>query len=76
MDKVNENQVFVKLNEYKDALKLFEELKTKIAMARETLQKIESLRIEEKTEIELWQRSLSEIESRVVNIDELLEGHS
>lgn len=69
---IDEKSVFIKLNEYKDSLSLFEQLKSKIEEAKETINKIESLKEEENTEIDLWNNSINEIEKKVNHIDSLM----
>lgn len=69
---IDEKSVFIKLNEYKDSLSLFEQLKNKIEEAKDTLSKIESLREDENTEIELWNNSIKEVEKKVNYIDSLM----
>ena len=69
---IDEKSVFIKLNEYKDSLSLFEQLKEKIEEAKETVNKIESLKEEENTEIDLWNNSIKEIEKKVNHIDSLM----
>jgi len=64
--------IFVKLNEYKDILGLVDELKTKLDTAKHTLEKIKGLRTEEETELELWDNSIKEIESKIAYIDKTL----
>jgi len=64
--------IFVKLNEYKDILGLVDELKTKLDTAKHTLEKIKGLRTEEETELELWDNSIKEIESKIGYIDKTL----
>jgi len=64
--------IFVKLNEYKDILELVDELKNKLDLARTTLDKIKGLKAEEDTELELWQNSIKEIESKIGYIDKTL----
>lgn len=73
MDKnIDEKSVFIKLNEYKDSLSLFEELKNKIEEAKQTVSKIESLKEEENTEIDLWNNSIKELEKKINYIESLM----
>ncbi len=74
MNNINEDSVFIKLNEYKESLSLFEQLKSKIKEAEETLEKIEQLKEEENTEIELWHNSVKEIDKKIEYIDNLIVG--
>ncbi|MFW5991170.1 MAG: hypothetical protein ACOCQX_02985 [Candidatus Nanoarchaeia archaeon] len=69
---IDENSVFIKLNEYKESLSLFEQLKNKTGEIKDTLQKIETLKQEENAEIELWNNSLKELEKKINHIDSLM----
>ncbi|MFW6450365.1 MAG: hypothetical protein ACOCZ6_04895 [Nanoarchaeota archaeon] len=69
---IDENSVFIKLNEYKESLFLFEQLKNKTGEIKDTLQKIETLKQEENAEIELWNNSLKELEKKINHIDSLM----
>ena len=71
---IHETSVFVKINEYKDAIALFSQLKGKLQKTRETLNKIIELKGEEQTEIELWHSSVNEIEKKLEFIDKSLRG--
>lgn len=74
VDNMDENAIFVKLNEYKEALGQFDLLKQKVAEAKVVLSKVEELKREEKAEIELWQNSVKEIERKIRYIDGLIVG--
>lgn len=74
MQNLSDEAVFVRLNEYKDALALFESLKSKISDAKSVLEKIEYLQNEEKTEVELWKNSIHEVERKIDYIDSLMVG--
>lgn len=71
---IDEKTVFVRLDEYKEALVLFEKLKDKIIEAKNILSKIDQLQNEEKSELELWHNSLQEIERKVAYVDSLIIG--
>lgn len=68
---INEN-VFVKIEEYKDVTDTMELIKDKIAEARVSLGKINDLKNQEDTELDLWKTSLDDIERRVNFIDKEL----
>lgn len=72
MTNIDEESVFIKLDDYKESLNLFEQLKGKIKEAEETLEKIEKLKEDEDTEIELWHNSIKEINKKIENIDNLI----
>lgn len=72
MTNVDENSVFIKLDEYKESLKLFDQLKEKIGESERILEKIQKLKEDEDTEIELWHSSLKEINKKIEYIDNLI----
>jgi uncharacterized protein Yka (UPF0111/DUF47 family) len=72
-----EMPVFVKIEEYKEVLDVVELIKNKIVQARTTLGKINELKNEEDTQLELWKGSIEEVENRIDAIDDaLLEPQS
>jgi len=73
-DNIHEKSVFVKIEEYKDVIALFDQLKVKLKKARETLDKVIELKKEEQTEIELWHNSINEIETKMEYIDRSIGG--
>jgi hypothetical protein len=64
--------IFVKLDVYKDILDLVGTLKDKLAGAKGTLEKLQTLKQEEEAEFELWQNSIKEIEEKINFIDRTL----
>ncbi len=62
-------QIYVKIDEYKDILEIVNGIKSKIVEARETLNKINELKNEEDSELDLWNTEVEEIEKKVDNID-------
>jgi hypothetical protein len=74
INNVDEKKVFVRLNEYKKALNLFNELKVKLDEAKKSIVKIEQLHNEEKEEVILWNNSLIEIEKKIEYVDSLILG--
>ncbi len=69
---VSGKAIFVKLNEYKEILNLVSDLKEKLDVAKATLEKIQGLKTEEETELELWNSSIKEIENKMEFIDKRL----
>ena len=67
-----EMPVFVKIDEYKDILDVIELMRGKIAQANSVLGKINELKNEEDTELELWKTNLREIEGKIEEIDRSL----
>ena len=64
--------VYVKIEEYKDALDLLNEIKNKIREARQTLDDINRLKNEEDAELEIWQTSVEEVERKIDFIDKIM----
>ena len=64
--------VFVKIDEYKDVLEVIGVVKDKIEEARSTLGKINELKNDEDSELELWNSKLEEIERKIEFIDKSL----
>ncbi len=64
--------VFVKLEEYKDALNLVEVIRAKLDETKETINHINQLKIEEDSEIESWKESVINVEKKLEQIDQIL----
>ncbi|MEK6857323.1 MAG: hypothetical protein AABX39_01920 [Nanoarchaeota archaeon] len=64
--------VFVKLDEYKELVKVLEETKEKLVNAKELLSKIEELKRQEDAELESWNTEISEAEERIDDVDKIL----
>ena len=64
--------VFVKLDEYKELVKVLEETKEKLVNAKELLSKIEELKRQEDAELESWNTEISEAEERIEDVDKIL----
>ena len=61
--------VFVKIDDYKDVLEVVGLLNEKLEKAKETMSRINELKNEEDTELELWQAELEEIERKLDFVD-------
>ena len=64
--------VFVKIADYKDVLEVVGLLNDKLEKAKEIMAKINELKNEEDTELELWRAELEEIERKLSFIDRSL----
>ena len=64
--------VFVKINDYKDVLEVVGLLNDKLEKAKEAMARINELKNEEDTELELWQAELDEIERKLDFVDKSL----
>ena len=66
--------VFVRIDEYKDVLGIVGLIKDKLNEARDTLGRINELKNNEDSELDMWETALEEIEKKVEQIDnELFE---
>jgi len=66
------NQMFIKIDEYKELLDLIDVFKTKLAETKSNLNQINSIREEEENELKSWRENLKEIESKLISIDKNL----
>lgn len=64
--------VYVKIKEYNEVLEVIELLLQKLDKAKNVMKKINELKNEEDTELELWQAELAEIEKKIEFIDDKL----
>ena len=64
--------VFVKIADYKDVLEVVGLLNDKLEKAKEIMARINELKNEEDTELELWGAELEEIERKLSFIDKSL----
>ncbi|HLD33481.1 MAG TPA: hypothetical protein VJB66_02060 [Candidatus Nanoarchaeia archaeon] len=69
---MNDMPVFVKVEDYKDALDVMNMIRLKIEDAKRTLEKIQELKSEEDTELELWHTTIEEVERKIDFIDKTL----
>ncbi|MBD3310472.1 hypothetical protein GF351_04590 [Candidatus Woesearchaeota archaeon] len=64
--------VFIKIEEYKDVLDVIALIKSKLAEARNSLEKIESLKAEEDSAIDSWKAQLDGVQDKIDFIDNSL----
>lgn len=64
--------VFVKIEEYEEAITTLSTLRNKIEAAKTTLVKINQLKHEEDSQLQSWQTALLEIENRLGAIEHFL----
>ena len=72
MDERKETPVFVKLDEYKDLTEIVNLAREKIQQAKGVLNRIQDLKAKEDAEIEAWENELTDMESRLSEIDKRL----
>ena len=64
--------IYVKIDEYQKVLDTVGIIKNKIQEAKMTLNRIEKLRYEENTEIDMWNSEIREVEGKLKHIDHLM----
>ncbi|MFH0875579.1 MAG: hypothetical protein V1859_06580 [archaeon] len=64
--------VFVKIDEYKDILDIIELIQEKVKEAKTILGKINDLKNQEDSELELWKNGLDDVERKLSFIDQTL----
>ena len=69
---MNDMPVFVKVEDYKDALDMMNIIRLKIEDAKKTLERVHELKSEEETELELWHTTIEEVERKIDFIDKTL----
>lgn len=69
---VGNEAMFVKLENYNDLVDVVNTMKTKLDQAKSTLAKLKDIKKKEETEIELWERSITEIETKLHTIETTL----
>jgi len=65
-------QIFVKIDRFKDALTNFELIKKKLQQTSSLLEKIRETRAKEEEELNLWQEELDSIKTKIFSIDKKL----
>lgn len=64
--------VYVKIEDYKEVLVTIADLKEKIVDAKNLLESIDTIRNDEETELESWKMGLSDVEQKVLNLNDVL----
>lgn len=65
-----ENQMFVKLDKYKEVFEIIEVIDKKIAHVREILSEVDELKKKEDEEIINWEKSIEEVSHKIGLIKE------
>ncbi len=68
----SEKPLFIKVTNYKEALKHLDMLKTKVGDAESILREIGSIREEEEKKIEEWRRDLNSVKEKLLSVDKYL----
>jgi len=69
---MSQNPVFVKIDEYNEAVALINTIKAKVKEANNTLEKFNDLRNKEEAEIDQWKSHLDEVDKKIDFIDRTL----
>jgi len=64
--------VFVRIDEYRDVLDIMNMVRNKLEEAKATITKINELKNEEDSELELWRTGVEEIERKIAFVDRVL----
>lgn len=64
-----EAPLFVKIDEYKEALDTISLIKSKLKEAKLILDKINEIKAKEDSEIEAWNNAIKEVEKKIEEID-------
>ena len=64
--------VFVRIDEYRDVLDVMNMVRNKLEEAKATITKINELKNEEVSELELWRTGVEEIERKLAFVDKVL----
>lgn len=73
----NKNQVFVKIDEYKEILDIIDLFKKKIEETKTTINEINEIKKQEDDQLKEWNSNLDEIEKKLSMVDKtLFEGQN
>ena len=64
-----EMPVFVRIEDYKDVLEVVNMIKNKLEDAKATLAKINELKNQEDSELDMWHSTLNELEHKIDFVD-------
>ncbi len=67
-----DQQVFVKVEKYKEISEMITEIRSKLNQAKEVVDKIEQIRTEEDTQVASWKEELASAESRIQSVEATL----
>lgn len=64
--------VFVKVENYKDALHIVSVIRSKLDDAKKAIERVQQLKTEEDAELEQWSTQLNEVERKIDFVDKTL----
>ena len=68
----NDNAMFIRLEEYKEVLTILTKMKNKVDDAKDLLNKLNDMKAEEDAELDIWDKTLKDIESKITDINKTL----
>jgi hypothetical protein len=68
----NDNAMFIRLEEYKEVLAVLAKMKNKVDDAKDLLNKLGDMKAEEDAELDIWDKTLKDIESKISDINKTL----
>jgi len=68
----NDNAMFIRLEEYKEVLTILTKMKNKVDDAKDLLNKLNDMKAEEDAELDIWDKTLKDIESKISDINKTL----
>jgi hypothetical protein len=68
----SERPLFVRIDDFKDAMKKVDNIKESLAKTDEILSKLENIKAEEETEFKAWHEDIKKIKDKVMDIDNIL----
>ena len=68
----SDRQLFVRIENYKEAMKKLENIKDALKKTDDILAKLEDIRAEEEAEFSAWHEDIRKIKDRVLDIDSIL----
>jgi len=64
--------VFVKIDEYNKVIDILNEIKSEIEKAKKVIADVNKLRLEEDTELDLWQANVEDVERKIDFINHVM----
>ncbi len=64
-----DNAMFIRLEEYKEVTSLLNKMKSKVEEAKSTLQKLNDMKAEEDAELDIWDKTLKDIDAKIIDIN-------
>ena len=68
----NDNAMFIRLEEYKEVLTVLNKMKNKVEDAKAMLQKLNDMKAEEDAELDIWDKTLKDIDMKIADINKTL----